>query len=101
VKFNVFWDDVVEETSPNEYKLALAIQFTRLPTIFYRRPHRFNLPALPPGTPVTFCVAVTATLASDAPLGTFPWGARVTKLEDDTKVQGILNDITITAGPKQ
>jgi hypothetical protein len=102
VKFNVFWNDTVEEDRLNEYQVAMAIKLgvIRL-EIFSRETATFPLPTTPPGSALTFCFSVPITLTQDAPLGTFPWGSRVTKLLDGTRLQGFLNSITITEGPKQ
>jgi hypothetical protein len=102
VKFNVFWNDTVEEDRLNEYQVAMAIKLgvIRL-EIFSRETATFHLPTTPPGSALTFCFSVPITLTQDAPLGTFPWGSRVTKLLDGTRLQGFLNSITITEGPKQ
>jgi hypothetical protein len=102
VKFNVFWNDTVEEDRLNEYQVAMAIKLgvIRL-EIFSGETARFPLPTTPPGSALTFCFSVPITLNQHAPLGTFPWGSRVTKLVDGTRLQGFLNSITITEGPKQ
>jgi hypothetical protein len=102
VKFNVFWNDTVEEDGLNEYLVAMAIKLgvIRL-EIFARDTVRFPFPATPPGSAQTFCFSVPVTLNQDAPIGTFPWGSRVTKLADGTRLQGFLNSLTITEGPKQ
>jgi hypothetical protein len=102
VKFNVFWNDTVEEDTLNEYKIAMALKVGLLKLeLIIRDTVRFPFPVTPPGTAVAFCAWVTVTVSPDAPIGTFPWGARVTKLADGTRLQGFLNELTITEGPKQ
>jgi hypothetical protein len=102
VKFNVFWNDTVEEDGLNEYLVAMAVKLAAIRLeIIARDTVRFPVPGTPPGAAVTFCSSATVTLTQDAPIGTFPWGARVTKVADGTKIQGFLNSLTITEGPKQ
>jgi hypothetical protein len=102
VKFNVFWNDTLEEDGLNEYLVAMAIKLAAIRLeIFARDTVRFPVPGTPPGSAVAFCTSVAVTLNQDAPIGTFPWGSRVTKVADGTRLQGFLNSLTITEGPKQ
>jgi hypothetical protein len=80
--------------------IAIKLGVIRL-EIFARETVRCPLPGTPPGSALTFCFSVPVTLNHDAPIGTFPWGARITKLADGTRLQGFLNSLTITEGPKQ
>jgi hypothetical protein len=102
VRFNVFWNDTVEEDALNEYQVVMAFKLGLIRrAIFSRGPVSFPFPNTAPGTPQRFCAYTTITLSPDAAVGTYAWGARVIKVSDGTKLQGVLNELTITEGPKQ
>jgi hypothetical protein len=92
--FNVFWSDTVESDQVNLYKLTIAVQVGGNLVPLYENDIRFDI-AQPPGTPLNFCFGYRTVVPPTAPSGTFPWGARVIKLQDSTRLQGKLNDITV------
>jgi hypothetical protein len=94
VIFNVFWSDTVESDGNNVYKVTMAVQAGGSLKIFYQDTIDFDL-TQPPGSPINFCSAVRTTVPPTAPSGTFPWGAQVIKLADNTKLQGQLSNITV------
>jgi hypothetical protein len=102
VRFNVFWNDTVEEDALNEYQVVMAFKLGVIKrAIFSRGTVKFPFPDTAPGTPQRFCAYTTITLSPDAAVSTYAWGARVIKVSDGTKLQGVLNELTITEGPKQ
>jgi hypothetical protein len=96
VKFNVFWSDTKEEDLQNTYLVRVDVQLPDGSSIIkLRNVARYDFAGHVPGTLADFCFAITTTIPTGAPSGTFPWRARVRKLEDFTKIEGELNDITI------
>ena len=102
VKFNVFWSDTKEEDLQNTYLIRVDVNSADgTSIILLHNLHRYDFAGHQPGTLSDFCFAITTTIPTDAPQGTFPWRARVRKLEDFTKIQREVNNITIEPPVKQ
>ena len=102
VKFNVFWSDTKEEDLQNSYLVRVDVNSADgASIILLRNVARYDFAGHLPGSLSDFCFAITTTIPTDAPQGTFPWRARVRKLEDFTKIQREVNNITIEPPVKQ
>jgi hypothetical protein len=97
VWFNVYWLDTVEPDRQNVYNVTMAVQAGTLLTFFQNNVDIETDPN-PPGTQLEFCVRVQKIVPPNAAVGTFPWGARVIKLSDNTQLQGKLADIAVQGG---
>jgi hypothetical protein len=102
VWFNVFWSDTAEEDLKNNYWVRVDVEAPDGSSLIHlRHLARFKPRGVDPGAPIDLCFGFRITLAADAPQGTFPWRTKVTKFEDQTVIQGQLNDITIIPSVKQ
>lgn len=99
VWFNVYWQDTVEADRQNVYNVTMAVQAGTL-LVFLQDDFDIDTGTTPPGTRLEFCVAAKRTIPSNAATGPHPWGARVIKLQDNTKFQQQLNTITIQGAKK-
>jgi hypothetical protein len=97
VRFNVFWIDTVEDDQVNQYLVRVDLRASDGTEVFtLRRRAEYSL-SQAPGTVIQFCFAIPATLPTDILQGTYPWGGRVRKLDDFTRVQDEeLHHITVT-----
>jgi hypothetical protein len=100
VWFNVYWTDTVEADQQNIYNVTMGVQATSLLVIFGPQDVDIDTGTAAPGTLLEFCVRVQRSVPPTAPSGSFPWGARVIKRQDNTQFQQRLNTITVQA-PRQ